>query len=36
LLDQNITKKEVAEHFSVARTTLNVSLQRANPTENRN
>lgn len=28
LLDPNITKKEVAEHFGVARTTLNVSLNR--------
>jgi DNA invertase Pin-like site-specific DNA recombinase len=28
LSDRNITKKEVAEHFRVARTTLNASLQR--------
>ena len=28
LLDPNITKKEVAEHFAVSRTTLNASLQR--------
>ena len=28
LLDPNITKKEVAEHFAVNRTTLNTSLQR--------
>ena len=28
LLDPNITKKEVAEHFGVARTTLNASLKR--------
>ncbi|AXS84545.1 recombinase family protein [Marinobacter sp. Arc7-DN-1] len=28
LLDPNITKKEVAEHFVVARTTLNASLNR--------
>jgi len=28
LLDPNITKKEVAEHFAVSRTTLNTSLQR--------
>ncbi len=28
LADRNITKKEVAEHFRVARTTLNASLQR--------
>ena len=28
LLDPNITKKEVAEHFDVARTTLNASLNR--------
>jgi DNA invertase Pin-like site-specific DNA recombinase len=28
LLDPNITKKEVAEHFGVARTTLNASLNR--------
>ena len=34
LLDPNITKKEVAEHFGVARTTLNASLQRLlQPTE---
>jgi len=28
LTDSNITKKDVAEHFSVSRTTLNASLQR--------
>jgi DNA-binding transcriptional regulator LsrR (DeoR family) len=28
LLDSNITKKEVAKHFRVSRTTLNASLQR--------
>lgn len=28
LSDPNITKKEVAEHFRVSRTTLNTSLQR--------
>jgi len=28
LSDPNITKKEVAEHFRVARTTLNASLER--------
>ena len=28
LLDPNITKKEVTEHFAVSRTTLNASLQR--------
>ena len=34
LLDPNITKKEVAEHFAVNRTTLNTSLQRlAQPME---
>ena len=34
LLDPSITKKEVAEHFSVSRTTLNTSLQRlAQPME---
>jgi len=34
LLDPNITKKEVAEHFAVSRTTLNASLQRlAQPIE---
>jgi predicted transcriptional regulator len=27
LLDPNITKKEVAEHFAVSHTTLNASLQ---------
>jgi hypothetical protein len=27
LLDPNITKKEVAEHFAVGHTTLNASLQ---------
>ena len=27
-LDSNITKKEVAEHFAVSRTTLNASLDR--------
>jgi len=28
LLDRNITKKEVAQHFRVSRTTLNASLSR--------
>jgi len=34
LSDPDITKKEVAEHFAVSRTTLNASLQRlARPME---
>jgi predicted transcriptional regulator len=31
LSDPDITKKEVAEHFAVSRTTLNASLHRLEP-----